>query len=61
MPLAWIVPLLRLRESEVLRVTGGLDVVMYLRVVRFGELLDYMSSVAAAAAAAAVSDLSGQR
>jgi hypothetical protein len=37
--LTWVWPLLRLREAEVLRVTGGLDVVMYLRVVRFGERL----------------------
>ena len=34
--LTWLLPLMRLREEDVLRVSGGLDVVMYLRVIRFG-------------------------
>lgn len=34
--LTWLWPLLRLSEAEVLRATGGLDVVMYLRVIKYG-------------------------
>ncbi|GBF92769.1 hypothetical protein Rsub_05388 [Raphidocelis subcapitata] len=37
--LTWLWPLLRLSEEDVLRVTGGLDVAMYLRIIRFGLAL----------------------
>ena len=47
--LTWVVPLMRLREAEVIRCSGGLDVAMYLRVIRFGALRPAAAAAAAAA------------